>query len=77
MILIYLWVLLFRAIFWCFAAMIWLCFAFSAWMLVLITAMVLVWFDRRATINLFASANRVFAPPDYLRSRRRRRVSHT
>jgi hypothetical protein len=57
--------------------MIWLCFACAAWMLVLITAMVLVWFDRRATISLFASANRVFAPPDYLRPGRRRRVSHT
>lgn len=65
-----------KAIFWCFAAMIWLCFACSAWMLVLLTASLLIWFDRRATVNMLASAARIFAPPDYLRSRRRR-VSHT
>jgi hypothetical protein len=73
MIILYLWILFFRAIFWCFAAMIWLCFASAAWMLVLLTAVLLVWFDRRATINLFASASRVFAPPAYLRSRKSRR----
>jgi hypothetical protein len=74
MIILYLGILLFRGIFWCFAAMIWLCFASAAWMLVLMTAVLLVWFDRRATINMLASASRIFAPPDYLRSRRR--VSH-
>jgi len=73
---LYLIYLLFKAMFWWFAAMIWLCFASAAWMLVLTTAVLLVWFDRKATIRLFASATRVFAPPAYLRSRRSRR-SHT
>ena len=76
MIILYLWILFFRAIFWCFAAMIWLCFAFAAWSLVLVTALFLIWFDRRATVQLFGSAARIFALPDYLRSRRKRRVSH-
>lgn len=69
--------LLFKGLFWCFAAMIWLCFASAAWSLVLLTALLLVWFDRQATIRMLSSAARIFAPPDYLRSRRRRRLSHT
>jgi hypothetical protein len=66
-----------KAIFWCFAAMIWLCFASAAWMLALMAATLLVFFDRRATVHLLSSAARVFAPPDYLRSRRHRRNIHT
>lgn len=66
-----------KAVFWCFAAMIWLCFASAAWMLVLMTALLLVWFDRRATVVLLSGAARVFAPPDYLRSKRHRRNIHT
>lgn len=77
MIFFYLWYLLFKAMFWCFAAMIWLCFASAAWSMVLLTALLLVWFDRQATIRLLSGAARIFAPPDYLRSKRRRRVSHT
>jgi hypothetical protein len=73
MILLYLWILTFRAIFWCFAAMIWLCFASAAWMLVLVTAVFLIWFDRRTTIRLLGGAAQLFAPPDYLRSRKSRR----
>lgn len=69
--------LLFKGLFWCFAAMIWLCFASAAWSLVLLTALLLVWFDRQATIRLFGSAARIFAPPDYLRSKRHRRNIHT
>lgn len=69
--------LFFKGMFWCFAAMIWLCFASAAWMLVLLTATFLIWFDRRATIGLLSGAARVFAPPDYLRSKRRRRNIHT
>lgn len=69
--------LLFKGLFWCFGAMIWLCFAFAAWSMVLLTALLLVWFDRQATIRMLSSAARIFAPPDYLRSRRRRRLSHT
>jgi hypothetical protein len=76
MILLYLWILFFRAMFWCFAAMIWLCFASAAWMLVLLTAVLLIWFDRRATVNMLSSAARIFAPPDYLRSRRHRHNIH-
>lgn len=70
MILLYLWILFFRAVFWCFAAMIWLCLAVSAWSLVLVTAMVLILFDREATIRLLSGAGRVFAPPEYLRHRK-------
>jgi hypothetical protein len=76
MIVLYLGYLLFKGLFWCFAAMIWLCFALAAWSLVLLTATLLVWFDRQATIQLLGGAARIFAPPDYLRSRRSRR-SHT
>jgi hypothetical protein len=76
MIILYLVVKGFQAIFWCFAAMIWLCFASAAWMMVLMTALLLVWFDRDATVRLLSGATRIFAPPDYLRSRRRRRNIH-
>lgn len=72
MIVLYVWILFFRAMFWCFAAMIWLCFASAAWSMVLLTAVLLIWFDRQATVRMLSSASRVFAPPDYLRSRRRR-----
>lgn len=75
MILLYLGYLLFKAVFWCFGAMIWLCFASAAWSLVLLAATLLVWFDREATVHLLSGAARIFAPPDYLRARRRR-VSH-
>lgn len=76
MIFLYLWIIFFRAMFWCFAAMIWLCFASAAWMMVLLGAALIVWFDRRAAIDALSKAARIFAPPDYLRSRRSRR-SHT
>lgn len=76
MIVLYLGYLLSKGLFWCFAAMIWLCFALAAWSMVLLTALLLVWFDYGATVRLFASASEIFAPPDYLRSRRSRR-SHT
>ena len=66
----------FKATFWCFAAMIWLCFASAAWMLVLLTATLLIWFDREATVRMLAGAARVFALPDYLRSKRHRRNIH-
>lgn len=63
----YVTLLLFRAIFWCFAAMIWLCLASAAWMLVLAAASLLIFFDRVGTIKLLSGAARVFAPPRYLR----------
>lgn len=68
--------LLFKGIFWCFAAMIWLCFAWAVWGFVLCAALIMVWFDRPATVRLIKATARNFGPPDYLRSRHRRRVVH-
>lgn len=67
MILLALCYLFWRAVFWCFAAMIWLCLASAAWMLVLMMACLTIWLDRRFTVNLLAVAAKIFAPPRYLR----------
>lgn len=63
----YLTIKFFRAIFWCFAAMIWLCFAFGGWTLVLGVAAISLVFDRQAARRIIRQGAQTLALPEYLK----------
>lgn len=63
--------LFFKAVFWCFAAMIWLCFAVSGFMLWGMVALILL--PLGAGGQVWRSGLRSLRPPAYLRKSRKSR----